>query len=342
MSTEIHVLKNWYNGHRLVRYVNVSLPSYTLRVRYNTGVTPIIDNATVTPVQGMTDVYDVTTVDGDWSYLFYSDSDLLEVIEANSTGVTNMAYMFSECYNLINVYLFDTSSVTNMQGTFGICRNVQSGALALYTQASTQTTPPANHTDTFYKCGENTVTGAADLDQIPDDWGGNLSLFKTVTIGNQTWMAENLAIDDGGSGIYTANVTTNGVDFGTQYYYTSGAALRIANSVDNWHLPNSADWTTLVSYVGGKSSAGNALKSTAGWYNDGNGSDTYGFSAIPVGYYSDTRVNYSAQTASFAMSGFIYNYGANRNVITLSYDYNSISYGNNSYDLPRTVRLVHD
>ena len=97
MSTEMHVLTNWYNGHRLVRYVNVPLPSYTLRVRYNTGVTPIIDNATVTPVQGMTDVYDITTVDGDWSYLFYSDSDLLEVIEANSTGVTNMAYMFSEC-----------------------------------------------------------------------------------------------------------------------------------------------------------------------------------------------------------------------------------------------------
>ena len=166
--------------------------------------------------------------------------------------------------------------------------------------------------------------------------------FDYVTIGTQKWMSKNLAIDDGGSGIYTANVIVNGVDFGTQYYYTSGAALRVANSIDNWHLPNSADWSTLVTYAGGTASAGNALKSTAGWYNNGNGLDTYGFSAIPVGYYSDNKVNYSARTATFAMAGFILSYGADRNIVGLSYNYNSVSYGNNNYDLPRTVRLVHD
>jgi len=50
------------------------------------------------------------------------------------------------------------------------CIKVQSGALALYQQASTQANPPSNHTQTFTNCGSNTETGAAELHQIPYDW----------------------------------------------------------------------------------------------------------------------------------------------------------------------------
>jgi hypothetical protein len=57
-----------------------------------------------------------------------------------------------------------------MNYMFGECVNVQSGALALYQQASTQTNPPSNHGGTFYNCGSNTTTGAAELAQIPSDW----------------------------------------------------------------------------------------------------------------------------------------------------------------------------
>ena len=52
------------------------------------------------------------------------------------------------------------------------CLNVQSGALALYQQASSQTNPPSSHNNTFYNCGKFTTTGAAELAQIPSDWGG--------------------------------------------------------------------------------------------------------------------------------------------------------------------------
>jgi hypothetical protein len=55
---------------------------------------------------------------------------------------------------------------------FRDCLNVQSGALALYQQASTQTTPPSDHSYTFTNCGKNTQTGAAELAQIPSSWGG--------------------------------------------------------------------------------------------------------------------------------------------------------------------------
>jgi hypothetical protein len=50
------------------------------------------------------------------------------------------------------------------------CGNVESGALALYQQASTQANPPSTHVETFYRCGINTVQGSAELAQIPSDW----------------------------------------------------------------------------------------------------------------------------------------------------------------------------
>jgi hypothetical protein len=59
-----------------------------------------------------------------------------------------------------------------MYRTFYQCNHVESGALALYQQASTQTTPPSNHDGTFKNCGQDTTTGAAELAMIPTGWGG--------------------------------------------------------------------------------------------------------------------------------------------------------------------------
>jgi surface protein len=88
----------------------------------------------------------------------------------NTSKVTNMSCMFSSCTSLTSIPLFDTSKVTDMSRTFMQCRKVQSGALALYQQASTQANPPSNHSRTFYNCGRDTTTGAAELAQIPSDW----------------------------------------------------------------------------------------------------------------------------------------------------------------------------
>jgi uncharacterized protein (TIGR02145 family) len=50
-----------------------------------------------------------------------------------------------------------------------------------------------------------------------------------------------------------------------------------------WHVPSDSEWTALTTYIGGEDSAGTKLKSTSGWSSSGNGTDTYGFRALPGG-----------------------------------------------------------
>lgn len=103
--------------------------------------------------------------------MFAGCSSLSNVPIFDTSNVTNMYYMFSGCSNLSSVPLLNTSNVRNMDAMFYGCINVESGALALYNQASSQTNIPG-HEGTFYNCGSNTVTGAAELAQIPSSWGG--------------------------------------------------------------------------------------------------------------------------------------------------------------------------
>jgi len=118
--------------------------------------------------------------------------------------------------------------------------------------------------------------------------------YKTVTIGGKAWMAENLNYDTaGGSGSWCyGDADSNCVKYGRLYDWNTAMAGALSSSANpsgvrgvcpsGWHLPSRAEWNTLVDYVGG--SAGKKLKSTSGW----NGTDNFGFSALPGGgRYSD-------------------------------------------------------
>ena len=102
--------------------------------------------------------------------------------------------------------------------------------------------------------------------------------YKTVTIGTQVWMAENLNYEMLGSFCYDDSAE-NCAKYGRLYTWTAAAEA----CPDSWHLPNNAEWETLFSAVGGKSTAGKVLKSQSGWYSDGNGTDAFGFSALSAG-----------------------------------------------------------
>lgn len=88
----------------------------------------------------------------------------------DTSNVTNINSMLSNCSNIKHLPLFNTSKVYEMTGAFSGCTSVESGALALYQQASTQATVPLYHRGAFRDCGSNTVTGSAELAQIPTTW----------------------------------------------------------------------------------------------------------------------------------------------------------------------------
>ena len=107
--------------------------------------------------------------------------------------------------------------------------------------------------------------------------GNNIANYKTVQIGTQTWMAENLNYNASGSVCYD-NDPANCVKYGRLYKWETAKTV----CPSGWHLPSNAEWSALISYVendkGCSSCAGLYLKTT-----DWGGTDDFGFSALPGG-----------------------------------------------------------
>jgi uncharacterized protein (TIGR02145 family) len=106
--------------------------------------------------------------------------------------------------------------------------------------------------------------------------------YKTVIIGERTWMAENLNFEANGSKCYDDKPENCG-KYGRLYDWNTAKEA----CPSGWHLPSDEEWK-IDGYVGGD--AGKKLKSKSGWNNyrnkDGNGTDDFGFSALPGGYFS--------------------------------------------------------
>ena len=146
-------------------------------------------------------------------------------------------------------------------------------------------------------------------DSIIDSRDGHV--YKTVKIGNQVWMAENLNYADsvktpslkGNSWCYdkdpkkcnvagrlyswaaaidSVKFLNAGMKCGD---YTTCPFLKKVQGIcpDGWHLPDTTEWNALMDAVG--ENAGTVLKSQRGWYDNGNGTDSVGFSVIPTGYF---------------------------------------------------------
>jgi len=132
--------------------------------------------------------------------------------------------------------------------------------------------------------------------------------YKTVVIGTQTWMAENLNyyVQAQGSVCYDyfEGYCTK---YGRLYYWDMAKSA----CPSGWHLPSDADWDKLISYVekdmGCNNCAGRYLKAKTDWSGSGNGTDNYGFSALPG---SDSYRGGNGYTdGAFGLYGSIGNYG---------------------------------
>lgn len=185
--------------------------------------------------------------------------------------------------------------------------------------------------------------------QLKDIDGNN---YKIVTIGTQVWMAENLKTTKYNDGTPIPNVTER-----TEWEaLTSDAFCWYDNELNNfgntygalynwyavntnklcplgWHVPSDDEWTLLFDYAGGISNAGTKLKSSTGWFSGLNGTDDYGFKALPggsrifnYGYFFNNVERYgywwsSTEIQSILAMGYYMGWGL-ENVTRVSYSKN--------------------
>ena len=159
-----------------------------------------------------------------------------------------------------------------------------------------------------------------DYGSMTDERDGKV--YRTVTIGDQVWMAENLNYADSvktpslkrrnwcynniaancdvTGRLYTWAAAMDSVKTGCGYANCSPTLPAQGVCPPNWHLPTYAEWNVLFTAVGGQSTAGKVLKSQSGWYSNGNGTDAFGFSALPAGNrYADGQFNYGGRNVRF-------------------------------------------
>jgi uncharacterized protein (TIGR02145 family) len=151
-------------------------------------------------------------------------------------------------------------------------------------------------TFTFFNCTKDEESAP------PLNWEGSTftdsrdsKIYKTIKIGNQEWLAENLAFKTSSGSWNYGNLEENGTKYGR--IYTWEAAKQAVPS--GWHLPTDTEWKQLEMFLGMSQAEadhddyrgtdeGGKLKNTTGWAENGNGTNEIGFAALPGGFRSNT------------------------------------------------------
>jgi uncharacterized protein (TIGR02145 family) len=184
--------------------------------------------------------------------------------------------------------------------------NVGMGA---FTSILTQLTPntkyyvrayASNSTGTVYGNEINFTT--LNYGTVTDIEG---TIYNTVTIGTQVWMAENLKVEHYLNNDLISNISDNvewssmttgaycvydnignSTTYGKLYnFYAVADARKICPA--GWHVPTDAEWTILTTFLGGESVAGGKMKETGltHWTSpNAAATNESGFSALPGGY----------------------------------------------------------
>ena len=190
-------------------------------------------------------------------------------------------------------------------------------------------------------------------------------VYKTVKIGTQVWMAENLNYADSLKDV----VLQDGASFCYDYdddncavggrFYRWAAAMGLLSKYNNykadetllkssnhrglcpegWHIPDTTEWNTLIATVG-KGNA-SALKTTSAWLFDadsiGAATNSTGFSAAPTGVNASSGANSQILFCStYQTDSDEFRY------FSLSYSSNQLYYGSRDKEYPCFVRCIQD
>lgn len=153
-----------------------------------------------------------------------------------------------------------------------------------------------------YSCNGSGQNNKIQQEVLKDSDGNE---YATVTIGQQTWMAENLRTAYFGNGDRIPQVTNreawyeagyneqaawayydfnpeNGIRYGKLYNWYAVVDPR-GLAPEGWEVPDIDQWRTLIDELGGEPWSYVRLKSEEGWINDRNGTNSSGFGALPSG-----------------------------------------------------------
>jgi uncharacterized protein (TIGR02145 family) len=220
---------------------------------------------------------------------------------------------------------------------------------------------------TYTKTADGIVIPKESSPFIPRTFTGRLvddrddHIYRTIAIGTQVWMAENLNYTTGVGTCYNRS-SDSCSKYGGLYTWVQALKLSsdceksVCNSQDfqyqgicptGWHVPRDSEWTILMNYVGGSTTAGTKLKSTFGWSDSGNGTDAYGFRGLPAGEYTPSTVpgsfrsvhRYGYWLSSTAHNGGTPIYGSS---FSLSSTSETSGVGRSSMDDMRSLRCVRD
>jgi uncharacterized protein (TIGR02145 family) len=217
------------------------------------------------------------------------------------------------------------NQIINSTGVLGLTANLNAGTLSSSTGTISYTISgtPSSVGTAFFTISiggkvctlSRTVSLSAYAPNVSDIEGNS---YKTVYIGNQQWMGENLKTAKYNDGTAIPNITDNtqwsNNTTGAWSYYNNDAANNVkygklynwfaVSSTTNgnknmcptgWHVPTDAEWTVLIDYLGGTNVAGGKMKEvgTSSWNSPNTeAANTSLFTGLPGGYRSNNGSYY--------------------------------------------------
>ena len=255
-------------------------------------------------------------LDGEWTKISAKEASAEEEIIGGATLFLSSSSAKSSSSAVSSSSATSSSSFVSSSSVKSSSSAASSSSVASSSSAksssSAESSSSVESSSSIEKLVWQYLNPAISYGEIIDDRDGQV--YKTVEIGSQTWMAENLNYDYNYRTAHSYCYADSCSKYGRLYTWSatvdsaavfstagkgcgchasrspSGGIVRGVCPV-GWHVPSLSEFQTLISSVGGYSVAGANLKSTSGWKSNsqyvGNGSDSYGFSALPAGARND-------------------------------------------------------
>ena len=191
--------------------------------------------------------------------------------------------------------------------------------------------------------------GDCDAEESPWQCGDPLEYqgydYETVLIGEQCWFSENCRylpeVSPSSEGsetdayyyVYGYEGTDVTAAQETEYYETFGvlynwpAVMTAGMCPSGWHIPTDGEWQTMEISLGMSESVvinfdfrgsdeGFKMKSTVGWNNNGNGSNSSGFNGLPGGYRGYGGINFNGLNGNWWTASESESYSLKRLLLT--------------------------